>query len=160
MRMRAPERTITKARKLRRDLSLPEVILWDCIRGRKLEGLRFRRQHPVGPYVLDFYCAEAGLCLEVDGQQHDHPGQIAHDARRGRWLAERGIRVMRIAAADVLDNKAVDGILIMIAEAARLSPPPPPSAVPLPRKRGRISGAVEAFPAKRGGGNLMEQEQP
>ena len=52
MRMRAPERTITKARKLRRDLSLPEVILWDCIRGRKLEGLRFRRQHPVGPYVL------------------------------------------------------------------------------------------------------------
>jgi len=117
--MRAPQRTFQRARELRRDLSLPEVLLWDCLRGRQLEGLRFRRQHPVGPYVLDFYNAEGRLAVEVDGAHHDTPGQMHFDARRDRWLAERGIRVMRIAASDVLDEKALEGVLAMIAEAAR-----------------------------------------
>ncbi len=100
-------------------MSLPEVILWDCLRARRLQGLRFRRQHPVGPYVLDFYCSEGKLAVEVDGVHHDLPGQMAHDVRRDAWLGERGIRVMRIAASDVLDEKALEGMLAMIAEAAR-----------------------------------------
>jgi very-short-patch-repair endonuclease len=80
--MRAERETVVRARRLRRDLSLPEVVLWDCLRGRRLGGLRFRRQHPVGPYVLDFYCAESALAIEVDGAQHDLPGQMEHDRRR------------------------------------------------------------------------------
>jgi very-short-patch-repair endonuclease len=117
--MRAPERTFQHAKRLRREMSLPEVVLWECLRARRLEGLRFRRQHPVGPYVLDFHCAEAGLAVEVDGAHHDLPGQMAHDGRRDAWLAERGIFVMRIAASDVLDETALEGVLVMIVEAAR-----------------------------------------
>ncbi|HEY5818673.1 MAG TPA: DUF559 domain-containing protein [Mesorhizobium sp.] len=63
-------------------MSLPEVMLWDCLRAGRLEGLRFRRQHPIGPYVLDFFCAKGRLAVEVDGRHHDHPGEIAHDERR------------------------------------------------------------------------------
>jgi very-short-patch-repair endonuclease len=72
---------------VRRDMSLPEAILWECLRGRRLNGLRFRRQHPVGPYVLDFF-HEARLAIEVDGTQHDLPAQFQHDLRRDGWLAE------------------------------------------------------------------------
>jgi len=99
-------------------MSLPEVILWDCLRGSRLEGHRFRRQHPIGGYILDFYCAAAKLAVEVDGAHHDLPEQIAHDKRRDGWLATQGIRVMRIAATDILDDQACEGILDMIAEAA------------------------------------------
>jgi very-short-patch-repair endonuclease len=74
---------------LRRELSLPEVIVWQNLRGRRLEGVRFRRQHPVGRYVLDFYCDEARLAVEIDGQQHsteDRPGATpsATDGSLGR----------------------------------------------------------------------------
>ena len=117
--MRAERKTFRRAVELRRDLSLPEVLLWECLRARRLEGLRFRRQHPVGPYVLDFFHAEGKLAIEVDGAHHDLPGQMEHDRRRDRWLAECGIKVMRIAATDVLDEKALEGILVMIAEAGR-----------------------------------------
>ena len=117
--MRAGRRTFDRARQLRRDMSLPEVILWDCLRGRRLEGLRFRRQHPVGRYILDFYCVEARLAVEVDGAHHDLPTEIARDAVRDAWLAGEGIRVLRIAASDVLDDAALDGVLVGIAAVAR-----------------------------------------
>lgn len=117
--MRAERRTFHRAKELRRDLSLPEVILWECLRARRLQGLRFRRQHPVGPYILDFFHAEGRLAAEVDGAQHDLPGQMAHDARRDAWLADHGIHVMRIAASDILNERALEGILVMIADAAR-----------------------------------------
>ncbi|MFN3548779.1 MAG: endonuclease domain-containing protein [Mesorhizobium sp.] len=117
--MRAEKRTFERARRLRRELSLPEVILWDCLRGRHLEGLRFRRQHPVGPYVLDFYHAEGRLAVEIDGAHHDLPGQMQHDIRRDAWLEGQGIRVLRIAASDILDEKALEGMLATIVEMAR-----------------------------------------
>jgi very-short-patch-repair endonuclease len=116
--MRTFQPTFRRARNLRRDMSLPEVILWDCLRGNRLNGLRFRRQHAVGSYVLDFYCAAAKLAVEVDGSHHDLPEQLNHDERRDHWLAEQGIRVMRIAAADILDDQACEGILVMIGQAA------------------------------------------
>ena len=116
--MRAERKTFDRAKTLRRDLSLPEVVLWECLRGRRLGGLRFRRQHPVGPYVLDFYCAEARLAVEVDGAHHDLPEQMSHDQRRDSWLGAQGIRVIRIAATDILDERALDGMLVMIVEAA------------------------------------------
>jgi very-short-patch-repair endonuclease len=99
-------------------MSLPEVILWDCLRGNRLDGLRFRRQHAVGGYILDFYCAAAKLAVELDGSHHDLPKQIVHDERRDRWLADQGIRTMRIAATDIMDEQACEGILVMIAKAA------------------------------------------
>jgi very-short-patch-repair endonuclease len=106
--MRTFQPTFRRARRLRRDMTLPEVLLWDCLRAGRLEGFRFRRQHPVGPYILDIYCASARLAVEVDGFQHDQPAQIAYDRRRDGYLGERGIRVMRIAATDVLDEKALE----------------------------------------------------
>ena len=69
--------------------------------------------------MLDFYHVEGRLAVEVDGAHHDLPGQMNHDARRDAWLADNGVRVMRIAAQDVLDEKALEGMLVMIAEAAR-----------------------------------------
>ena len=117
--MRAGRRPFDRARQLRREMSLPEVILWDCLRGKRLEGLRFRRQHPVSRYILDFYCVEARLAVEVDGAHHDLPDGIARDAVRDAWLAEQGIRVSRFPVSDVLDDAALDGVLRGIAAVAR-----------------------------------------
>ncbi|WP_443020044.1 endonuclease domain-containing protein [Sphingobium sp. Cam5-1] len=84
-------------------MSPPEVALWQWLRQRP-DGLKFRRQHPTGPYVLDFYCASVGLAVEVDGSGHDNVQQIAHDERRDVWLRAQGIEVLRIKATDVLRN--------------------------------------------------------
>jgi len=104
--------TAGRARGLRRTLTPPEARLWVCLRGRQLAGLKFRRQHPVGPYVLDFYCAEAKLAVEVDGQQHADPERSEHDRRRTAWLVTLNIAVLRIAAEDVRVN--LDGVLSWI----------------------------------------------
>lgn len=158
--MRAPELTFDRARKLRRDMTLPEVLLWDCLRGGRLHGLRFRRQHPAGPYVLDFFCAAAKLAVEVDGGHHDLPGQMVHDGRRDAWLRKQGIRTLRFPATDILNKHMFEGVLVTIAESGSTNtikpssvrmPPPPPSAVPFPRERGRISGGTsKSSLAKRG----------
>ncbi|WP_414644883.1 endonuclease domain-containing protein [Brevundimonas sp.] len=95
----------------------PEARLWTRVRAHRLQGFKFRRQHPCGPYILDFYCAAARLAIEVDGRGHEHPDQIARDRRRTRWLAAQGIRVMRIAAHDVRDE--LDGVLGFIARVVR-----------------------------------------
>jgi very-short-patch-repair endonuclease len=82
-------------------MSFPERLLWRALRNQQC-ALRFRRQHPAGPYVLDFYCHEAKLCVEVDGEQHRF---TAHrDEARDRWLAGQGVRTLRIAAHEILDN--------------------------------------------------------
>jgi len=90
--------------------------MWICLRGRKLAGLRFRRQHPVGSYILDFYCEEARLAVEIDGESHSHPDRISHDIRRTEWLATQGIRVIRLPAKDVLAD--MDGALGFIRRTA------------------------------------------
>src|SRR3954447_22406968 len=117
--MRAPLLTFKRARALRRALTLPEVLLWQALRGGRVGGLRFRRQHPVGPYVLDFYCPSARLAVEVDGTTHDFPGQARRDLRRDAWLAGQGIRVLRVPAPDVLDEERRRGVLDTIAAAGR-----------------------------------------
>jgi very-short-patch-repair endonuclease len=104
---------------LRRKMSLPEVILWQQLRIRP-EGLKFRRQHPVGPYVLDFYCDEARLCIEVDGAVHDFGNAPAKDAHRNHWLADAGIRTVRILAIDVLNN--LEDVLQLIIVECRGNP--------------------------------------
>jgi very-short-patch-repair endonuclease len=95
-------------------MSLPERLLWGQLR-RQQTGLKFRKQHPAGPYVLDFYCHEARLCIEVDGQSHDFTA--ARDARRHLWLARQGLRTLRIPAGEVLGNLA--GVIQYIVAEAR-----------------------------------------
>ena len=100
---------MASARRLRRQLSLPEMLLWRLLRLSRRE-LRFRRQHPIGPYVADFYCPAAKMVVEIDGATHDW----SHDAdgRRDAYMAALGLNVIRLAASDVLaDPEAVaDGI--------------------------------------------------
>ena len=114
MRVEAPRLTVDRAKELRRRLTLPEVILWTALRGRRLGGARFRRQHPIGPYIVDFYCAEARLAVEIDGRIHEHPDKVAHDRRRTAWLNLREIEVHRVAARDVLGN--LEGVLHSIKQ--------------------------------------------
>jgi very-short-patch-repair endonuclease len=99
--MDARKLTVTRARALRREMTKPEVILWLALRGGQT-GLRFRRQHPIGWYILDFYCREARLAVEVDGGTHFNDEQEAYDQRRDAWLARQGVRVLRLPAADVM----------------------------------------------------------
>lgn len=119
--MYAPNKTVERARDLRRRLTLPEVLLWTALRGRRLDGLRFRRQHPIGPYILDFYCEDLRLAIEVDGSGHEHPDQALHDDRRTDWLNQRGVAVHRIAARRILED--LDSVLGGLR--VRLSNPSP-----------------------------------
>jgi len=105
------------ARHLRRRLSLPEGLLWRALKAGKVDGLKFRKQHPLGPYILDFYCHEVRLCVEIDGGAHSFGRQPEKDAERDLWLADKGIRTLRISAAHVLQE--IDGAVAMIVEAAR-----------------------------------------
>ncbi|MEQ1770245.1 MAG: endonuclease domain-containing protein, partial [Devosia sp.] len=109
-----------RARELRSDMTEPERALWYILR-RKQIGLRFRRQHPIGSYILDFYCASARLCVEVDGPIHLQPDQIEHDRQRGAWLVSQGVRVIRFTSADVTERPAA-----VVAAIAQAAPPPPP----------------------------------
>ena len=120
MRMEANPRTRRLAKDLRRAMSLPEVLLWVQIKGRRLAGLLFRRQHPIGPYVLDFYCEAAKLCVEIDGAGHGAGDRPERDERRDGWLADLGIRTLRLRAGYVLGE--MDGALAMILAALRGEP--------------------------------------
>ena len=91
---------IGRARRLRRQMSPPEVVLWQHLRGRP-GGFKFRRQHPAGPYTLDFFCREAAVAIEVDGAAHGMGDNPRRDERRDAWLAERGIVTLRFLAEDV-----------------------------------------------------------
>jgi very-short-patch-repair endonuclease len=116
--MRAPKKTISNARRLRRTLSVPEARLWSRLRVRAPGKPVFRRQHPIGPYVLDFYCAKARLAIEVDGLSHDMGDQPLRDIRRDAWLEARGVTVVRIAANEFTYriDEAADAIVRMAAE--------------------------------------------
>jgi len=114
--MDAPDRTRNRARQLRRRMDLPEVLLWNRLRRRQLSGLHFRRQHPLGDYILDFYCDAAKLAVEVDGYSHDVADRPARDQSRDRWVASRGVTTLRIPARGLL--KSMDDVLATILAAA------------------------------------------
>lgn len=99
-RQRIP-RDLAKARQLRAELTLPEVLLWNLLR-RSPQGVRFRRQYPVDVYVIDFYSAKAKVGVEVDGMAHDMGDNPARDAVRAARIKEFGIELLRIPASDVL----------------------------------------------------------
>ena len=124
--MRRPYDT-QRCRCLREQRTEAEHRLWQCLRGHRLAGMKFRRQHPVGPYFVDFYCAEARLVVEVDGSQHI--GDARYDERRTLAIESAGLRVLRFFNDDVLAR--TDDVLEAIV-AARDSPLPALRAVPLP----------------------------
>ena len=113
-----------RARRLRRDATRPEQKLWFKLRGGQLGGTSFRRQHPVGPYVLDFYCPSVRLAIELDGDQHGTKQGLAHDATRTRFLQNKGIRVLRFWNNEIKENlegvcDAIDRALTPTRNAAR-----------------------------------------
>ncbi|WP_166141110.1 endonuclease domain-containing protein [Methylosinus sp. RM1] len=91
------------ARRLRREMTNAEEILWRSLRGSALDGLKFRRQVPIGSYVADFLCIEHRLIVELDGRPHEQEDQRRHDAIRDQWLRDNGYHVLR------LDNDLVIG---------------------------------------------------
>jgi very-short-patch-repair endonuclease len=100
-------------------MTLPEVILWQALRSRP-NGLKFRRQHPSGPYVLDFFCSDARLAIEVDGEAHAYGDRPERDARRDASLLAAGIKTIRIAAHDILNDADVVVQWIIDQATARL----------------------------------------
>jgi very-short-patch-repair endonuclease len=119
-------RKIERARTLRRDSTLPERIFWELIRAHRMDGIKFRRQHPIGPYFADFACISRMLVIEIDGRHHDD--QLAADARRTQILEQLGWRVLRFGASEVIDNP--DGIWTAIDRELRSCVAPSPRLSP------------------------------
>ncbi len=119
-------------RRLRSNMTGPEARLWSRLRARQFQGLKFRRQHGIGPYIVDFYCPEQSLVIEVDGDSHAGAEQIMKDKQREQYLRSRGLRVIRYINDDVVKN--LDGVLEDLSAKVSLgSPPPNPSL----RRRGK-----------------------
>jgi very-short-patch-repair endonuclease len=130
---------VIRARKLRREMSYPEVLLWQRLRGAP-EGVRFRRQHPIGAdYTADFYCAAARLVIEVDGEIHSHGKAPTRDAVRDEYMRGRGLAVVRLTASEVLRDADEAPAAILRLVAAPLHHPPSPRATaggPPPQRAG------------------------
>ena len=108
-------RMVRIARRLRRTMSLPEVLLWQAL---KRTDVNIRKQHPCGPFVVDFYCAAAKLVIEIEGIVHDMGDRPARDEARFAWLERHGYSVVRIPAADVLKDvgEVAEAIVAMCRE--------------------------------------------
>jgi very-short-patch-repair endonuclease len=121
----APEiRAAAKA--LRWDMTPAERVLWDALKERQLAGLKFRNQHPVGSFVLDFYCPERRLVVEVDGGVHDDPDQFAYDAYRTTHLETYGLTVLRLRNEEIL-TALPSALARILAVATSLSAPDSPA---------------------------------
>lgn len=108
--------SVARCRQLRRRQTRPEERLWRALRNRALAGLKFRRQHPFGPFILDFYCQEVSLAVEVDGWSHVGGAARTADAGRTAFLERRGLQVLRFMNREVLEN--LEGVLVSILERA------------------------------------------
>ena len=127
----ASDENVRLARQLRRKMTLPEVLLWNVLRMRP-DGLKFRKQYPIGGYVADFACLGCRLLIEVDGDSHSYGNRPQHDAVRDRRVRELGYETLRIPALEVLKN--MEGVLAHILnhcgnrplhhDASRRGPPP------------------------------------
>ncbi|WP_395742844.1 endonuclease domain-containing protein [Prosthecobacter sp.] len=113
------------ARKLRQDATDPEALVWGCLRGRRMNQRKFRRQHPVPPYVLDFYCADLKLAVELDGGQHNSDEGRQHDKARDAYLQSLGIETLRFTNDDVMRH--TDSVMSVIWKKTVKHPPDSPS---------------------------------
>nr|WP_312986344.1 endonuclease domain-containing protein [Comamonas koreensis] len=96
--------SVQQARALRQASTTAEQLLWRHLRNRQLAGAKFRRQHPLGPYILDFVCLEQGLVIELDGGQHADLQAQAYDQQRSAWLQQQGLRVLRFWNHEVVQQ--------------------------------------------------------
>ena len=129
--LQSPIKQVKRARKLRRQMSLPEVILWKALQSRP-DGLKFRKQFPIGQMTADFACLSHRLIIEVDGEWHGHGDQPERDVVRDAIMNREGFTVMRITARDVLKN--LDGVVqSIVARCSELGPLHQPAAGPPPR---------------------------
>ncbi len=122
-------RTKGHAKRLRSEMTEAEIVLWTFLRGRRLDGFKFRRQHPIGSYIADFACVSEKLIVEVDGATHWTEEQVAYNQRRTEVLEREGWRVLRVTNSDVFEN--LDGVWLAIAHRLpppAAAPPPPPQA--------------------------------
>lgn len=99
--------TKSKAKKLRKGMTEHEKILWSYLRNRQMEGMQFRRQHPYGKYILDFYCFKANFVIEIDGLIH--LGRVEYDNERTNYLESTGLKVIRFKNEDI--EKRIDWVL-------------------------------------------------
>ncbi len=100
-----------RAQQLRKDAPFPERLLWSRLRAGQLDGARFRRQHVLGSYIVDFYCPSARLVIELDGRSHEQ--RERYDAERTRLIESRGLRVIRFTDDEVVRN--IDDVVYRIA---------------------------------------------
>jgi very-short-patch-repair endonuclease len=110
-----------RAKRMRREMTRAETLLWRYLKADRLAGLGFRRQSPIGNHTADFVAHSCKLVVEVDGESHDFEERIRHDDRRDRWFASRGYRVLRFTNDDVMKN--LEGVLLAICQAAEQAAP-------------------------------------
>ena len=146
---RFTNRQLADARRLRRDMTIAETILWRGLRNRG-EGAKFRRQFPIGPYVADFVCIAARLIIELDGPPHDEAEQRLHDKSRDAWLRSQGWRILRFSNDLVIGggNIVLDEIRKAIGESASPSSRPSLTRGP-PSPAGGRRGSRRARPFAR-----------
>jgi very-short-patch-repair endonuclease len=149
--LKGSAQSVRRARLLRRNMSLPEVLLWQALRGSP-NGLKFRPQHPTGPYDLDFYCSDARLAIEVDGEAHERGNRPTRDAARDRWLRDRNVETMRIPAVQILKDLegAVRGIVAEATARLPLHHPAVPGGPPPRHKLGLPTAGQPAPPPADG----------
>ena len=124
--VRGRGKSTLRARALRKQSTEAEKKLWQKLRRKQFQGLRFRRQYPLGPYFGDFVCLPARLVVEVDGASHTDFDQVQHDERRTHWLVSQNFHVLRFWNSDIFEN--IDGVIERIDAVMRESPfPPTPS---------------------------------
>ena len=131
------------ARDLRQKQTTAEALLWQLLRGRRLLGFKFRRQHQFGDYVTDFYCREAELAIECDGAVHEGNEHWHHDQNRDAYMIQQGVRVLRIPNERILNDTV--SVLEEIAQHLPITTekeewgvaPDNPSLQPSPKGRGR-----------------------
>jgi very-short-patch-repair endonuclease len=114
-------RLLAFARSMRHDSAPAESRLWQLLRDRQLNGIKFRRQHPIGPFIADFYCVHARLVVELDGDSHQDREQYDHN--RSAFLEAQGNRVLRVLNTDVFEH--IDSVLLAILEACEGERPSP-----------------------------------
>jgi very-short-patch-repair endonuclease len=129
--------SVARARHLRRTATPAEKKLWAKLRDRRLAGLKFRRQEPIGNRIVDFYCDEARLVVELDGSGHTYEGARASDLAREQELQSIGIRVIRFFNSAIFDN--LDGVLNAIIYEAD-----PERSLWAPSSKGKVAGAHPA----------------
>jgi len=145
--MDKPRPKVAHARQMRRNLTEPEHLLWQRLKMRLDDGLIFKRQKPLGPYILDFYCFAARLVIEVDGGFHGENERRDKDQVRDRFLTDEGLFVYRVAAYEIYRNAdaVADGIRLLALQRKQDTPPPSGFAelrrtVPLPTRGGEVQG--------------------